>query len=62
MARKPHADTRRAKYLDKRVLEPRPGKSQAEIAAEGRLHQPDHDGHSEEMGDVFVALSMAMGT
>lgn len=33
-AGKPHADTRLAKFLDKRILELRPRKTQVEIAAE----------------------------
>lgn len=41
MARKPHADTRLAKYLEKRVLELRPRKSQAEIAAEAGFINPN---------------------
>ena len=32
MAKKPFADTKRAKYLDQRILELRPKRSQAEIA------------------------------
>ncbi len=34
MPKKPYADTRLAKYIDKRVMEMRPKKSQNEIAAE----------------------------
>ncbi|MEQ8931860.1 MAG: helix-turn-helix transcriptional regulator [Silicimonas sp.] len=34
MPKKPYADTRLAKYIDKRVMELRPKKSQNEIAAE----------------------------
>lgn len=41
MARKPHADTRLAKYVEKRVLELRSKKSQAEIAAEAGFINPN---------------------
>jgi transcriptional regulator with XRE-family HTH domain len=41
MAKKPHADTRFAKYLDKRLLELKPKKSQAEIAAEVGFINPN---------------------
>ncbi len=41
MAKKPHGDTRLAKYLDKRMLELRPKKSQAEIAAEVGFINPN---------------------
>jgi hypothetical protein len=34
MPKKPHAETRLAKYIDKRVMELRPRKSQIEIAVE----------------------------
>ncbi|MTJ05841.1 MAG: helix-turn-helix transcriptional regulator [Sediminimonas qiaohouensis] len=34
MPKKPHADTRLAKFIDKRVMELRPRKSQIEIATE----------------------------
>lgn len=34
MPKKPHADTRLAKFIDKRVMELRPRKSQIEIASE----------------------------
>lgn len=34
MAKKPHVDTRMAKYVERRVLELKPTKSQAEIAAQ----------------------------
>lgn len=33
MTKKPHSDTRLAKYVERRVLELKPTKSQAEIAA-----------------------------
>lgn len=41
MARRPHADTRLAKYLEKRVLELRPNKSQAQIAEEAGFVNPN---------------------
>ncbi len=41
MARKPHADTQLAKYIDKRVLELRPRKSQAQIAEEVGFINPN---------------------
>ena len=41
MARKPHADSRLAQYLDKRVLELRPRKSQARIAEEAGFINPN---------------------
>jgi DNA-binding Xre family transcriptional regulator len=41
MAKKPHADTRLAKYLDKRLLELRPKKNQADIAAEVGFINPN---------------------
>lgn len=41
MARKPYADSRLAKYLQKRVLELRPRKTQAEIAAEAGFINPN---------------------
>ncbi len=34
MTNKPYGDTRMAKYVDRRVLELKPTKSQAEIAAQ----------------------------
>lgn len=34
MTKKPHADTRLAKYVERRVLELKPSKNQAEIAAQ----------------------------
>ncbi len=41
MARKPHADTRLTRYLEKRVLELRPRKSQAEIAEAAGFLNPN---------------------
>lgn len=41
MAKRPHADTRLAKYLEKRVLELRPNKSQAQIAEEAGFVNPN---------------------
>lgn len=41
MTKKPYADTRLAKYLDKRVLELRPRKSQAQIAGEAGFRNPN---------------------
>ena len=41
MARKPHADSLLAGYLQKRALELRPRKSQAEIAAEAGFINPN---------------------
>lgn len=41
MAKKPHADSRLAQYLDKRVLELRPRKSQALIAEEAGFINPN---------------------
>lgn len=41
MAKRPHADSRLAKYLDKRVLELRPRKSQATIAEEAGFINPN---------------------
>lgn len=41
MAKKPHADTRLAKYIEKRVLELRPDKSQAQIAEEAGFINPN---------------------
>ncbi len=41
MARKPHADTRLAKFIEKRVLELRPDKSQAEIAKAAGFLNPN---------------------
>lgn len=34
MAKKPHADSQLAQYVERRVLELKPSKSQAEIAVE----------------------------
>src|SRR5690606_28163707 len=41
MARKPHEDSRLAKYLEKRVLELRPHKTQAEIAEQAGFINPN---------------------
>ena len=41
MAKKPHAETRLAKFIEKRVLELRPGKSQARIAEETGFINPN---------------------
>ena len=41
MARKPHEDSRLAKYLEKRVLELRPHKTQAEIAEQVGFINPN---------------------
>ncbi len=41
MAPKPYANTRLAAYLEKRILELRPRKSQAEIAAETGFFSPN---------------------
>lgn len=41
MTKKPYADTRLAKYLEKRVLELRPRKSQAQIASEAGFRNPN---------------------
>lgn len=41
MAKRPHADTRLAKYIEKRVLELRPNKSQAQIAEEAGFVNPN---------------------
>ena len=39
--KKPHADTRLAKFVEKRVLELRPSKSQIEIASEAGFVNPN---------------------
>lgn len=41
MARKPHEDSRLARYLEKRVLELRPHKTQAEIAEQAGFINPN---------------------
>jgi hypothetical protein len=41
MAKRPHADTRLAKFIEKRVLELRPIKSQAQIAEEAGFINPN---------------------
>jgi len=41
MTKKPHADTRLAKYLAKRVLEMRPKKTQTQIATEAGFVNPN---------------------
>ncbi|MBI1216930.1 MAG: XRE family transcriptional regulator [Rhodobacteraceae bacterium] len=41
MTKRPHADTRLAAYLQKRVLELRPKKSQIEIANEAGFNNPN---------------------
>lgn len=41
MRRKPHEDTRLAKYVERRVLELRPKKTQAQIAAEAGFQNPN---------------------
>ena len=41
MAKKPYADTRLAKYIEKRVLELRPKKSQAAIAEAAGFVNPN---------------------
>lgn len=41
MAKRPHADTRLAKFIEKRVLELRPRKTQAQIAEEAGFINPN---------------------
>lgn len=41
MVKPPHADTRLAKYIEKRTLELRPHKQQTEIAAEAGFSNPN---------------------
>lgn len=40
MAKRPHAETRLAKFINKRVMKLRPGKSQAQIAQEAGFINP----------------------
>jgi len=41
MTKKPHEDTRLAKYVERRILELRPKKTQAEIAAQAGFVNPN---------------------
>ena len=41
MTKKPHQDTRLAKYVERRILELKPKKTQAEIAAQAGYPNPN---------------------
>ena len=65
MARKPYAETKLAKYIEKRTLELRPGKSQAQIAEEAGFVNPNmiamlKSGASKLALDRVVALAKAL--
>ena len=49
MTKKPYEETRMAKYVERRVLELKPTKSQAEIAAQVGYVKPEHD-HNDQTG------------
>jgi hypothetical protein len=64
---KPHADTRLAKFIEKRILELRPRKSQIEIASEAGFVNPNmlamiKNGASKLPLDRVVGLAKAMDT
>ena len=65
MARKPYAETKLAKYIEKRTLELRPGKSQAQIAEEAGFVNPNmiamlKSGASKLALDRVTALAKAL--
>ncbi|KIC19800.1 helix-turn-helix domain-containing protein [Leisingera sp. ANG-Vp] len=65
MTKKPHVDTRMAKYVERRVLELKPTKSQAEIAAKaGYINQNMitmiKQGRSKVALDRVPALAVAL--
>ena len=66
MTKKPHADTRLAKYIDKRVMELRSKNSQAAIAAEAGFVNPNivsmlKSGSSKLPLDRVPSLARALG-
>lgn len=66
-AKHPHADTRLAKFLRKRILELRPKKKQREIAAEAGYRNPNmismlKSGASKLALDRVPALAQALDT
>lgn len=66
MTRKPHADTRMAKYVERRILELKPKKTQVEIAAAVGYTNPNmitmiKQGSSKVGLDRIPALARALG-
>lgn len=65
MSKKPHADTPMAKFVERRVLELKPKKSQAEIAAQAGYVNPNmvtmiKQGTSKVALDRVPALAKAL--